>query len=154
MLISKYLSVHCQTQISLLPRQPSGHRRANSGTRRRAGRSPLIKCKRRAMRRATQNSTMSRIVSNQVNSTFCQNDTEISKKMLYNILHLLQFVAFVPGPGTLTVQQLLVLHSSLVDYLAQVIYAKNCPTTFYCIFQLVWVPMTTAQNIRVCFLSS
>ena len=27
--------------------------------------------------------------------------------------------------------------SSLVDYLAQVIYAKNCLTTFYCIFQLV-----------------
>ena len=26
----------------------------------------------------------------------------------------------------------------LVHYLAQVIYAKNCPTTFYCIFQLVW----------------
>ena len=25
-------------------------------------------------------------------------------------------------------------HSSLVDYLAQVINAKNCPTTFYCIF--------------------
>ena len=25
--------------------------------------------------------------------------------------------------------------------LAQVIYAKNCPTTFYCIFQLVWVPI-------------
>ena len=44
--------------------------------------------------------------------------------------------------------------SSLVEYLAQVIYAKNCPTTFYCIFQLVWVPMTTTQNIRVCFLSS
>ena len=35
----------------------------------------------------------------------------------------------------------------MVDYLAQVIYAKNCPTTFYCIFQLVWVPMTTTQNI-------
>ena len=34
------------------------------------------------------------------------------------------------------------------------IYAKNCPTTFYCIFQLTWVPMTTTQNIRVCFLSS
>ena len=46
------------------------------------------------------------------------------------------------------------VHSSLVDYLAQVIYAKNCPTTSYCIFQLVWVPMTTTQNIRVCFLSS
>ena len=45
-------------------------------------------------------------------------------------------------------------HSSLVDYLAQVINAKNCPTTFYCIFNLVWVPMTTTQNIRVCFLSS
>ena len=45
-------------------------------------------------------------------------------------------------------------HSSLVEYLAQVINAKNCPTTFYCIFQLVWVPMTTTQNIRVCFLSS
>ena len=45
-------------------------------------------------------------------------------------------------------------HSSLVDYLAQVIYAKNCPTTFYCIFQLVQVPMTTTQNIRLCFLSS
>ena len=42
-------------------------------------------------------------------------------------------------------------HSSLVDYLAQVIYAKKCPITFYCIFQLVWVPMTTSQNIRVCF---
>ena len=48
----------------------------------------------------------------------------------------------------------LVVHSSLVDYSAQVINAKNCPTTFYCIFQLVWVPMTTTQNIRVCFLSS
>ena len=45
-------------------------------------------------------------------------------------------------------------HSSLVDYLAQVIYAKNCPTSFYCIFRVVWVPMTTTQNIRVCFLSS
>ena len=32
--------------------------------------------------------------------------------------------------------------------------SKNCPTTFYCIFQLVWVPMTTTQHIRVCFLSS
>ena len=30
------------------------------------------------------------------------------------------------------------LHRSLVDYLAQVINAKNCPTTFYCIFQLVF----------------
>ena len=30
---------------------------------------------------------------------------------------------------------------------------KNCPTTFYCIFQSVWVPMTTTQNIRVYFLS-
>ena len=30
-------------------------------------------------------------------------------------------------------------NSSLVDYLAQGIDAKNCPTTFYCIFQLVWV---------------
>ena len=28
-------------------------------------------------------------------------------------------------------------HSSLVEYLAQVIYAKNCPPFFYCIFQLV-----------------
>ena len=46
------------------------------------------------------------------------------------------------------------MHSSLVDYLAQVIDAKNCPTTFYCIFQLVWIPMTTMQNIRVCFLTS
>ena len=34
------------------------------------------------------------------------------------------------------------------------ILAKNCPTTFYCIFQLVWVPKTTMQNIRVCVLSS
>ena len=42
---------------------------------------------------------------------------------------------------------------SLEDYLAQVIYAKNCPTTFYCIFQLVWVPMTTTQNIRVASLA-
>ena len=33
------------------------------------------------------------------------------------------------------------LHCSLVNNLAQVIYAKNCPTTFYCIFQLVWVPI-------------
>jgi hypothetical protein len=41
-------------------------------------------------------------------------------------------------------------HSSLVDYLARVIYGKNCPTTFYSIFQLVWVPMTTTQNISVC----
>ena len=31
-------------------------------------------------------------------------------------------------------------HNSLVYYLAQVIKAKNCPTTFYCIFQLIWVP--------------
>ena len=46
------------------------------------------------------------------------------------------------------------VHSSLVDYLAKVIYAKNCPTTFYYIFQLVWVRMTTTQNIRVWFLSS
>ena len=50
--------------------------------------------------------------------------------------------------------QIRLLHSSLVDYLAQVINLKICPTTFYCIFQLVWVPMTTTQNIRVCFLSS
>ena len=42
-------------------------------------------------------------------------------------------------------------HSSLADYLAQVMYAKKCPTTFYCIFQLVWVPTTTSQNIRLCF---
>ena len=35
---------------------------------------------------------------------------------------------------------LLYNHSSLVDYLAQVMNAKNFPTTFYCIFQLVWVP--------------
>ena len=41
---------------------------------------------------------------------------------------------------------------SLVDKLAQV-KAKNCPTTFYCIFQLMWVPMTTTQNIRVYFRS-
>ena len=41
------------------------------------------------------------------------------------------------------------VHSSLVDYLAQVTYAKNCPTTFHCIFQLVWVSMTSTQNIRV-----
>ena len=27
-----------------------------------------------------------------------------------------------------------IAHSTLVDYLAQVIYAKNCPTTLYCIF--------------------
>ena len=47
-----------------------------------------------------------------------------------------------------------IAHSSLADYLAQVINAKNCPTTFYCIFQLVWVPMITTKNIRVCFLSS
>ena len=46
------------------------------------------------------------------------------------------------------------VHNSLVDYLTQVIYAKNCPITFYCIFQLVLVPMITTQNIRVCFLSS
>ena len=42
---------------------------------------------------------------------------------------------------------------SLVDYLAQVIYAKNCPATFYCIFELIWAPMTTKQNISVCFWS-
>ena len=36
-------------------------------------------------------------------------------------------------------------HRSLVDYLAQVIYAKNCPTTFYWIFQLVWVPISTGS---------
>ena len=37
--------------------------------------------------------------------------------------------------------------SSLVEYLAQVIYAKKCLNIFYCIFQLVWVPMTT-QGMR------
>ena len=31
---------------------------------------------------------------------------------------------------------------------------KNCPTTFYCIFQLVRVPMSTMQSIGLCFLSS
>ena len=36
-----------------------------------------------------------------------------------------------PSIGTL-----LAYHSSLEDYLAQVTYAKNCPTTFYCIFQI------------------
>ena len=41
-----------------------------------------------------------------------------------------------------------------VDYLAQVNYSNNCPTTFYCIFQLVWVPMTTIQNIKMYLLSS
>ena len=46
------------------------------------------------------------------------------------------------------------VHSSLVDYLAQVIKSKNYPTTFYCIFQLVWVPMTTTQNIRGCLSTS
>ena len=45
-------------------------------------------------------------------------------------------------------------HSSLVDYLAQVIKAKNCPTTFYCIFQLVWVSLTNMQNIRGCLWTS
>ena len=30
-------------------------------------------------------------------------------------------------------------HSSLVDYLAQVIHGNNYPSTFYCIFHLVWV---------------
>ena len=45
-------------------------------------------------------------------------------------------------------------HNSLIDYSAQVINAKNCPTTFYYIFQLVWVSMTTTQSIRMCFLSS
>ena len=44
-----------------------------------------------------------------------------------------------------------ITHSSLVDNLAQVIYAKNCPTFLYCISHLLWVPMTTTQNIRVCF---
>ena len=29
---------------------------------------------------------------------------------------------------------------------------KNCPTTFYCIFQLIWVLMTTT-HIRMCFRS-
>ena len=37
---------------------------------------------------------------------------------------------------------------------ARVINAKNCPTTFYCIFQLVWVPMTTTKNIRVCSIAT
>ena len=63
--------------------------------------------------------------------------------LLYEVQTLLQCLALSSS-----------YHSSLVDYLAQVINAKNCPTTFYCIFQLVWVPMTTTQNIRVCFLSS
>ena len=39
-------------------------------------------------------------------------------------------------------------HSSLVEYLAQVIFGKNYPNHFYCIFHLVWVPMSTTQNIR------
>jgi hypothetical protein len=43
-------------------------------------------------------------------------------------------------------------YSSLVNYLAQVIYAKNC-STFFLHFQLGWVLVTTMQNIRVCFLS-
>ena len=38
-------------------------------------------------------------------------------------------------------------HSSLVDFLAQVIYTKNCPITFYCIFQLVWVPRQPPKNL-------
>ena len=37
-------------------------------------------------------------------------------------------------------------HSSMVLYLAQLMCAKNCSTTFYCIFQLVWVPMTTGAK--------
>jgi hypothetical protein len=41
-------------------------------------------------------------------------------------------------------------HSSMVAYLAQVIYEKNYPTTFYCIIASILVPMTTTQNIRVC----
>ena len=32
-----------------------------------------------------------------------------------------------------------------VDYSAQVIDAKKCPTTFYRISQLVWVPNTNTQ---------
>ena len=55
---------------------------------------------------------------------------------------------------TSVLPMVITVHSSLVDYLAQLTYAKNCPTTFYCIFQLVWVPMTTTQNIRLSFKAS
>ena len=40
------------------------------------------------------------------------------------------------------------VHSSLVDYLAQVINVKNYPVTFYCIFHLVRM-MSTTQNGNV-----
>ena len=46
------------------------------------------------------------------------------------------------------------LHSSLVEYLAQGIFGKNYPNHFYCIFHLVWVPMSTTQNIRGLYESS
>ena len=85
---------------------------------------------------------------------------EVSKFLTLILLyHLLSFVsAFCTAHSKLQCINIYLrfsfLHSSLVDYLTQVINAKNCPTTFYCIFQLVWVPMTTTHNIRVCFLSS
>ena len=41
-----------------------------------------------------------------------------------------------------------VIHRSLVDYLAQVIKAKNYPTTFYCIFQLVWVSQIYLESFE------
>ena len=69
-------------------------------------------------------------------------------------LQMFDYVALSGTTGKKFFNFPLSIHSSLVDYLAQVIYTKNCPTTFYCIFQFVWVPMTTAQNIRVCLLSS
>ena len=59
---------------------------------------------------------------------------------------------FYPSLDKLTTR--VTIHRSLVDYLAQVIYAKNCPATLFCIFQLVWVPMTTMQNIRECLWTS
>ena len=46
------------------------------------------------------------------------------------------------------------MHSSLVDYLAQVEKSKNYPTHSDCVLSYVWVYMSTTQNIRGCLWSS
>ena len=63
------------------------------------------------------------------------------------IFLLLYFLcAYVGKTGNVTIS---LQHSSLVDYLAQVIWAKNCPTTFYCIFELILVPTTPTMAFPV-----
>ena len=51
----------------------------------------------------------------------------VLKILEFKVNYFLWWTLFVERPTS---------HSSLVDYLAQVKYAKNCPTTFYCIFSI------------------